>query len=136
MENCIVSTPDSMGSLEMSVMDIIWEKSQPCSVGEIQTDLSSQNSLAYTTIMTVMSNLYKKGILGRAKAGKAYVYWPIVARQEIGRKLGGKIQDSLFGGKLSQFVACMLGSETLSKDDILKLRAELDAAEDRLKSDD
>jgi len=60
-----------LGDLELQIMNIVWDRKSPCSVSEIHEALYPENKRAYTTIMTVMGNLYKKGVLKREKEGNA-----------------------------------------------------------------
>lgn len=71
-----------LGTLEQSVMDRLWSWSQPVPVREVLEDLQRDRTLAYTTVMTVMDNLHRKGVLAREKQGRAYVYRPAVTREQ------------------------------------------------------
>lgn len=67
-----------LGSLERQIMQLFWEKGeaeQRLSVRQVHAGLSQQGSrVAYTTVMTVMSRLAEKGLLGRRLVGRGYVY--------------------------------------------------------------
>ncbi|MGB9911343.1 MAG: BlaI/MecI/CopY family transcriptional regulator [Microgenomates group bacterium] len=71
-----------LGPLEREVMLVIWKKGK-INVGEVLKTLKTKKKLAYTTIMTVMDKLYKKGFLKREKIGKAYWYSPAVKENII-----------------------------------------------------
>lgn len=64
------------GPLESAVMDAVWRAGRPVAVREVIDDLNGRRSesLAYTTVMTVMSRLAEKDVLSRRKAGRGYVY--------------------------------------------------------------
>ena len=64
------------GPLESEVMDAVWRAARPVMVREVIDDLNGRRSesLAYTTVMTVMSRLAEKDALSRRKAGRGYVY--------------------------------------------------------------
>jgi predicted transcriptional regulator len=64
------------GPLESEVMEVVWRAGRPVAVREIVDDLngSRPEPLAYTTVMTVMSRLAEKDVLGRRKVGRSYVY--------------------------------------------------------------
>lgn len=66
----------SLGNLESKVMETVWKLGK-ASVRDVLNNIESEKSLAYTTIMTVMSRLYKKKILKRESLNDAYVYTPI-----------------------------------------------------------
>ncbi|WP_190132042.1 BlaI/MecI/CopY family transcriptional regulator [Streptomyces mashuensis] len=63
-----------LGDLEDAVMTRVWEWNRPVTVREVLEDLQQQRSIAYTTVMTVMDNLYQKGWLRREAEGRAYRY--------------------------------------------------------------
>jgi predicted transcriptional regulator len=60
----------------------IWARGQPVTVRDILGDLQHERPIAYTTVMTVMDNLRKKGWLRRQAEGRAYRYAPLVSAEE------------------------------------------------------
>lgn len=66
---------NSLGFLEYEVMKSIWQYKHS-SVREVVDTIRQRRPVAYTTIMTVMDNLYKKGFLARKKVKKSYYYFP------------------------------------------------------------
>lgn len=72
----------SLGFLELEVMRIIW-RSEEISVREVVNIIREKRPVAYTTIMTVMDNLYKKGFLTRKKVKKSYYYLPTNAEKQV-----------------------------------------------------
>ena len=71
-----------LGELEAQVMRRIWDRDGPVTVRDITDDLRRDRPIAYTTVMTVMDNLRKKGWLRRTDHGRAYRYEPIVSGDE------------------------------------------------------
>lgn len=71
----------SLGPLEKEVMDVIWKEKQ-VSVKQVVSELSQSHSLAYTTVLTILSRLWKKGLLEREKNGKSFVYKPRRNKQQ------------------------------------------------------
>ncbi len=63
-----------LGELEAVVMDRLWSWQQSATVREVLDDLRPERKLAYTTVMTVMDNLHRKGLLSRVPEGRAYRY--------------------------------------------------------------
>jgi predicted transcriptional regulator len=72
----------ALGELEAQVMGKIWARSGPVTVRDIVGDLQHDRPIAYTTVMTVMDNLRKKGWLRRQQDGRAYRYEPAVSGEE------------------------------------------------------
>jgi predicted transcriptional regulator len=72
-----------LGELERVVMDTLWERDEPASVREIARALADRDTdrdLAYTTVMTVLDRLAKKGFLRRERSGRAWLYTPSASR--------------------------------------------------------
>jgi predicted transcriptional regulator len=70
-----------LGELESAIMDILWRTEEPAKVREVLDELISRK-LAYTTVMTVLDNLHRKGWVVRELDGKAYRYRPALSREE------------------------------------------------------
>ena len=68
------------GDLEAAIMDRLWEWGRPVLVREMLDELCKDRPLAYTTVMTVMENLYRKGWLRRHRDGRAWRYEPTSSR--------------------------------------------------------
>src|SRR5260370_6866644 len=64
------------GELEAVIMDRLWEWGRPVLVREVVDALRDDRALAYTTVMTVMENLYRKGWLRRGRGGPAWRFAP------------------------------------------------------------
>jgi predicted transcriptional regulator len=69
-----------LGELEAVIMDRLWDWGQPALVREVLDDLRKDRPLAYTTVMTVMENLHRKGWLRRDRDGRAWRYEPAGSR--------------------------------------------------------
>ncbi|QBS38908.1 CopY family transcriptional regulator [Nocardia sp. CS682] len=83
-----VGTVRGFGDLEAVIMDRIWDRdAEDTTVREIFDELSAQRDIAYTTVMSTMDNLHRKGWLARERAGKAYRYWPTLTREEHSARL-------------------------------------------------
>ncbi|MFR9749593.1 BlaI/MecI/CopY family transcriptional regulator [Nocardia sp. 004] len=110
------------GVLEAVIMDHVWDRdAEDTTVREIFDELSTQRDIAYTTVMSTMDNLHRKGWLVRHRAGKAYRYRPTLTREEHSARLMVEALGS--GGRpdlvLSHFV------DRISADESAGLRAAL-----------
>ena len=70
-----------LGDLEAAIMELLWDSGASRLVRDVVADLGPQRPLAYTTVMTVMDNLHRKGWLIRERDGRAWRYAPAVSRQ-------------------------------------------------------
>jgi predicted transcriptional regulator len=102
------------GDLEAVIMQRVWDHGRPVTVRELFDELVRERAIAYTTVMTTMDNLHRKGWLARAKEGKAYRYTATASREEYSARLMREALDD--GGDtqavLTHFVAQMDGEES------------------------
>ncbi len=83
------AAPLSLGPVETEIMELVWDMGE-ASVRDIYEVLLSRRQIAYTTVMTILGNLANKEVLVRRPHGRAYVYVPVVSRDEFVR---GRISD-------------------------------------------
>jgi predicted transcriptional regulator len=101
-------TADGLGRLEIAVMEIVWSHGRS-SVREVAGRMD--RPLAYTTIMTTLDRLYKKGMLDREKSDRAFLYSPRWSRLEWEQKragdlLAGLLADSRHSGEA--LISCLV----------------------------
>lgn len=110
---------DSLGELEQKAMREIWRRGET-SVGVLCDHFG--NAYAYTTIMTTLDRLFKKGLLTRRKEGRAYFYNSVYSLQEMERGVAqdviSKLLDSSIG-RAEPVLACIVDS--VSERDLLLL---------------
>jgi predicted transcriptional regulator len=82
-----------LGSLEEKVMGVLWRRS-PLAVRDVCRLLPGDHEPAYTTVMTTLDRLFKKGLLDRHKDGLAFVYEPAMSRDEHRRRI---VEQTLSG---------------------------------------
>jgi predicted transcriptional regulator len=75
------------GDLEAAIMSVMWAAEGPYVVREVRERLEYGRPVAYTTVMTVMNILHRKGVLHRAKRGRAWQYWPVERREDHDARL-------------------------------------------------
>lgn len=85
----------ALGSLEFELMELLWSRNQ-CSVREAMAQLA--RPLAYTTVMTTLDRLYKKGLLERRKSQRAFVYSPRLSRREWDRRRARALVGDFLSG--------------------------------------
>lgn len=89
----------SLGKLEKSVMEHMWDIGE-CAVRDLYSQYGGK--LAYTTLMTTLDRLHKKGLLDRRKVGKAFVYRPFLSREELDRDIARDLIGVLLEDRHSQ----------------------------------
>lgn len=73
------ATLKQLGSLESELMERVWDRGE-FSVRDLHLEFATR--LAYTTVMTTLDRLYKKGLLTRRKVGKAFHYAAAFSQKE------------------------------------------------------
>lgn len=115
----------AMGTLESGVLACLWRAGTPLTPGEVIDAIDDPP--AYTTIMTILTRLWHKGLVRREERGRAFAYEPLVTEAELAAQ---RMRATLNGTSdrqdaLSHFVG------TLSKRDERALRKILDDLERR-----
>jgi predicted transcriptional regulator len=112
------------GELEAAIMNQVWSAGQPVLVREIHDRLRPERELAYSTVLTVVEILYRKGYLARERDGRAYRYRATASREEYTAGLMSEAFDASADrlGTLRRFVARIDPAEAA------ELRAMLDEA--------
>lgn len=114
----------SLGDLEAAVMEIVWVADNPVVVRDVLVKLTPERPLAYTTVMTVMDNLFRKGVLRREKEGRAWMYAAVMSRGEYIAQLMREVLASADDqtAALSHFVASMSDEESAAMRTMLRRR--------------
>lgn len=100
--------PPALGPLEIAVMEILWEHGES-NVHDVSEKL--RRPLAYTTVMTTLDRLYKKGLLGRHKSERAFLYSPRQTRREWERRRAGNFVAGFLEGPQSageMLISCLV----------------------------
>lgn len=84
-----------LGQLEKEVMDVVWASSEPITVRTVFETISKKRKIAYTTVMTIMGRLSKKGLLKQEVAGKTYHYEARYSKETFLTKLSRQILKNL-----------------------------------------
>jgi len=98
----------ALGHLETTVMEILWRQGES-TVNDVTGKLN--RPLAYTTVMTTLDRLFKKGLLDRQKSERAFIYTPRLSRQQWEQQQAGDLVAAfLAGGKPSGqlLISCLV----------------------------
>jgi predicted transcriptional regulator len=104
-----------LGGLQAEIMELIWAK-HPVTVRDVAEQLGKTRSIAYTTVMTVMSRLAEKGLLRQQRDQKSYRYEPAMSRDEFLASVSRDIVRDLLRD-FGQVVVSQFVSEVERQDD-------------------
>jgi predicted transcriptional regulator len=108
-----------LGRLEREVMEVVW-RGEDLSVRSVQTQL--ERPVAYTTVMTTLDRLYKKGFVRRRQAGRAFIYAAAFTRVEMETRVAaGLLNQVLSNGRSSAapFLSNLVDAIADRDDDLL-----------------
>lgn len=97
-----------LAPLELDCMNTLWPMGEG-TVREIRDRLAERRARAYTTIMTIMDRLARKGVVERQKSGRKYVYRPKLSVEEARAHALEQVLENFFGGSKERLLA-QLGS--------------------------
>src|SRR5258708_16846846 len=89
------ASQDPLGPLELTVMEILWTQGES-NVRDVAQKLD--RPLAYTTVMTTLDRLFKKGLLTRRKSERAFLYSPLLSRPKWEQKRAGDLIACILAG--------------------------------------
>jgi len=117
------SDPVVLTSREMDVMNVLWKLGSG-TVSEVLEGLSDQ--LAYTTVLTILRTLEKKGHVRHEAEGRAHRYLPLVEREEAQVSAIRRMTRKLFGDSPELVMAHLLNEKGLTEKQLRRLRALVD----------
>ena len=86
----------TFGVLERDVLSVLWTNGD-LTVRDVQSRLS--RTVAYTTVMTTLDRLYKKGVLARRQSGRAFIYSAAFTRAQLQAQIAGGVLSGLLQGR-------------------------------------
>lgn len=104
-----------LAPLELDCMNTLWPLGEG-TVREIRDRLAPRLPRAYTTIMTIMDRLARKGIVERRKSGRAYIYRPNLSAEDARVHALAQIVESFFGGSRQTAAAYLRDGEAPQND--------------------
>src|SRR5215472_3100123 len=93
-----------LAPLELDCLNTLWPMGEG-TVREIRDRLAQRLPRAYTTIMTIMDRLARKGIVERRKSGRAYIYRPHLTAEEARAQALGQVIENFFSGSREALLA-------------------------------
>ena len=94
--------------LELEVMQALW-RLRDATVRQVNTEMNRRRPLAYTTVLTLLDRLARKGVAGRRKHGRAFVYHPLLSRQAATELAIDRLARDFFGGSRDALHAHLSG---------------------------
>lgn len=117
--------------LQLDVLRSLWSAGQ-ASVSEVHEALSERRQLAPTTVATLLKRLEKRGLVGHVREGRQHMFRALVTEEAVVNQTLDQVTDEVFSGDVAAFAAQLLARKDVSKDDLTKIRALLEARQSEL----
>ena len=110
-----------LGETEMEVLHHVWALEE-ASVADVHASMLKDRTVAYTTVMTVMKKLARKGFLHCDSSGSRYLYTPARPPGQVRQELVQDLLDQVFQGSAAALVQTLVRGETLSADESAEIQ--------------
>lgn len=123
-----------LGETEMEVLQRVWTLGET-SVAEVHDSILKDRPVAYTTVMTVMKKLARKGFLHCDSSSSRYVYTPARPPAEVRQELVQDLLDQVFQGSASALVQTLVRGEQIPPGERAEIQELLTSLADEVESD-
>ena len=114
-----------LGALQAEVMELIWRQSE-ATVAQLWDVIGQRRTITYTTVLSAVQKLEKKGWLKHRSAGRAHVYFATRGKEEIGGRSLRELLKTAFGGDPKLLLTSLLDDPKLSDAELSELRKLID----------
>lgn len=106
---------------ELRLMEVLWERG-PATVGDVVAAVARRVPLAYSTVLTTLRILENKGYLEHVKEGRAFLYRPLVRRDQACETAVTHLLRRFFQGSPEQLMLNLVERRKLAPDELQRLR--------------
>lgn len=117
---------------ELQIMKVVWDKGE-ATVKEVCDAMSQRKVTAYTTILTLMGILEEKGALIHTRSGRAYVYKPLLSRQQATRNQVRDVLTRFFDGSPEKMIENVLENEITAPEQLWTVKNMLESRQQELR---
>ncbi len=117
-----------LGELQITIIRALWDLGE-ATVAQVQYALRSEREFATTTVATVLMRLEKSGLIIHRTEDRQFVYRPLISKVDLLRSVFGDLAEKLFKGDRTALVSHLLNESEISKSDLKRLRAMIEAKE-------
>ena len=112
--------------LELDIMNVLWETETGSGNVQAVQDKLQGRDLAYTTVQTMLNVLHRKGKVKRKLQDRAYVYSPVLSRQNAIAQALGDMLDRFFGGSADSLVLSLVEARHLTPEKLARIQKSLE----------
>ena len=111
---------DVLTDQELEIMKIVWERGS-ATVRDVYEELLKERKIAYTTVMTMMNILERKGHLKKQTEGRSFLYQPVRPKRQVVGAMVREFLDRVFGGSAETLLVQLVQDRRLTERDLAEL---------------
>ena len=113
---------------ELRLMKVLWQRGES-SVADLVAALADQEELAYTSVLTTIKILESKGYVRHRKQARAFLYTPIVAKEDANSSAMKHLLSRFFNNSREQLLMSLLNDEEITTDELKQLKKRIAEAD-------
>ena len=115
---------------ERAILEVLWDKGE-ASVREVADELSKQKPLAYTTVLTMLNTLNKKGVVTHRPEGRAFIYRAAITRELARKQALDHLLQQFFDGSPNVLAQHLLSEREIDQAELKALQRKVSAAKSK-----
>jgi len=120
IREAMVMGETQLGRVQFRIMQVLWDRGRS-SAREITDALNQSDTVAHSTVQTLLRQLEAKGAVGHDAQDRTFVFFPRLKEDKVKRTAAREMLDRIFGGNMGSLVAHLLKGERLSRDELDEL---------------
>ena len=120
----------ALSDAQLALMRVLWTRGES-PVSAVADAIAAERRLAHTTVATMLTRLEKRGLVAARREGRQLLYRACIGEHAVRRSMVAGLLSTLFGGDARALVAHLVREDEIAPGDLERVRALVDAAEDR-----
>ena len=118
-------TQEKIGWSQMKIMQVLWKKKK-ATAREITETLNERESIAHSTVQTLIRTLENKGLVEHEIEHRTFIYFPLVKDEKIVKKTMHNVVDYIFNGSVENMVSFVLKNKWITSEEVEEISRMLD----------
>ena len=123
----MAKAPPRLGKVQLEIMQVLWDRGE-ATAREITDALCLSAPIAHSTVQTLLRKLEAKGAVAHESRERVFVFRPLSRQSEVSESAARDLLTRLFGGSVYGLVSHLLKHESISQDELRRLRELMDAS--------
>ena len=123
----MAKSPPRLGKVQLQIMQVLWDRGE-ATAREITDALCHTAPIAHSTTQTLLRKLEDKGAVTHESRDRVFFFRPLSQQSEVSESAARDLLTRVFGGSVYGLVSHLLKHESISEDEMQRLRALIDAA--------